>query len=37
MWSSVDLPAPDGATSATDCPGQTASSASFKISSRASP
>ncbi len=26
MCSSVDLPAPDGATSATDCPGHTASS-----------
>ena len=33
MCSSVDLPAPDGATSATDCPGQTASSAPFRISS----
>ena len=33
MCSSVDLPAPDGATSATDCPGHSASSAPLRMSS----
>ena len=37
MCNSVDLPAPDGATSATDCPAHTASSALLRISSVASP
>ena len=37
MCSSVDLPAPDGATSATDWPGHTASSAPLRMSSVASP
>ena len=31
MCSSVDLPAPEGATSATDCPGQIASSAPLRM------
>ena len=37
MCSSVDLPAPDGATSATDCPGHSASLAPSRIVSVASP
>ena len=36
-WSSVDLPAPDGAISATDWPAHRARSAPRKISSGASP
>src|SRR4051794_35730633 len=37
MCSSVDLPEPDGATSATDCPAQSASLAPSRIVSAASP
>ncbi len=37
MCSSVDLPAPEGATSATDWPAQTASSTPVSTSSVASP
>jgi hypothetical protein len=37
MCSSVDLPEPDGATSATDCPAHSASLAPSRIVSGTSP
>ena len=37
MCRRVDFPAPDGATSATDCPAHNASSAPLRMSSVVSP